>query len=63
MDLTSGVAQMAMQMKSMDARQSYSVAVQEKVMDQMETAGQEFQELMPESVAQIPKGEYIDVYA
>ena len=62
MDLSIGIADMAMSMKAAEFAQSYSVAVEKKVLDTMEMAGREVLELM-NSVPAVPKGEFIDVYA
>ena len=62
MDMMTDIAAMAMNMKSAQLQQNYSVAVAEKAMDLQRSAAAEMAQLMPE-VPQIPKGEYIDVYA
>ena len=62
MDLMTGVANMAMDMKAAQFAQNYSIALEAKVLDTMEMEGQEVLKLM-NSVPAVPKGEYIDVYA
>ena len=59
MDLMTGVANMAMDMKAAQFAQNYAVAVEAKALDAMEEMGEGLLELM----TSVPKGEYIDVYA
>ena len=59
MDLSMGIADMAMSMKAAQMAQNYSIAVEAKVLDAMEEMGEGLLELM----TAVPKGEYVDVYA
>lgn len=68
MDLSMELAAMALSMNSVVLQQSYSAAMRKTVMKDMEAAGAELLEMMPEELpaqqlaAQIPKGEFIDVF-
>ena len=68
MDFSMEVAAMALSMNSAVMQQSYSAAMQKAVMKDMEAAGAELLEMMPEELpaqqmaVQIPKGDFIDVF-
>ncbi len=59
------IARMAMDMKASQFTRDYATSLTKKVMDtQEELAVNEIQNLMPQvPQIQIPKGEFIDVYA
>ena len=60
-DLT--VASMGMEMKAMQFRQDYALAVQDMAMDNMKLAESEMLDMVSQSpVPQVPKGEFVDVY-
>ena len=68
MDFTMSIASMAMDMKAAQFAQDYAVSLTSKVMDtQEQLAANEIREMMPQAPQvpeiQIPKGEFIDVYA
>ncbi len=58
-DMMGSVAMMAMEMKAAAYDESYSVSMMKKTMDTVETEAQNLLEMMP----QVPKGQYVDVYA
>jgi len=59
MDMMSSIAAQAMSMSAAQFQQSYAIAMTKKCMDTQEIAAQELLEMLPE----VPKGQYIDVYA
>ena len=61
MDVMSGIASAAMNMKAAQFSQNYAIAVEAKALDAIEQMGNEMLELM--NSVSLPKGEFIDVYA
>ena len=58
------VASIGMDLKAVQFQQNYAMAVQDLAMDSMKLAESEVLDMVSESgVPQIPKGEFIDVYA
>lgn len=58
------IAAMAINMKTAEYQQSYSVAMAKKAMESYEQAAQTSIEMMTEADAPVPtKGHFIDVYA
>ena len=63
MDMMTDIAAMAMDMKAAQFQQNYSLSVAKKAMDTGEEMAETLINDMMPQVPQIPKGEYIDVYA
>lgn len=66
MDLMTGIAAQAMDMKSAQIAQQYAVSVQKMAMNLTEQSGAELLEMLPEQTQQISApslGKYIDVLA
>lgn len=65
MGLTESIAALAMDMKSSQVAQNYSIALEKKVMDtQEQLATQMIDEMLPDvqQLPQLPKGEFLDMY-
>ena len=63
MDMMTDIAAMAMDMKAAQFQQNYSLSVAKKAMDSGEEMAETLINDMMPQIPQIPKGEYIDVYA
>ena len=66
-DMMSSIAGLAMDMKAAQFAQNYNVSLTRKIMDtQEEVAAQMVEQMLPPEAAivpQVPKGEFLDVYA
>ena len=61
-DMMTGIAAMAMDMKAAQFQQNYDLAVTKKAMNTQEDAAAKLLDMLPRT-PQIPKGQYLDVYA
>ncbi len=62
MGMMESIASASMSLSAAKTAQQYSISVAKKVMDTQELAAQELLEMLPQQ-PQIPKGQFIDVYA
>ena len=58
-DMMGGIAAAAMDMKATQLQENYSASMLRRTMDTAQMEAQKLLEMMP----QIPKGQYVDVYA
>jgi len=62
MSMMDSIASASMSLSSQKIAQQYSISVAKKAMDTQELAAQELLAMLPQQ-PQIPKGQFIDVYA